>query len=118
MPHLDAMLREQKENGVVWSPSKIITRLGEQINNEESICFWAAKNRIPIFCPALTDGSLGDMIFFHGFKNPGLIVDIAADVKRINLMTIRAANTGAVIIGGGLIKHHINNANLMVSRIT
>lgn len=26
--------------------------------------------------PALTDGSLGDMIFFHSYKNPGLVLDI------------------------------------------
>ena len=26
-----------------------------------------------IFSPALTDGSLGDMLFFHSFRNPGLV---------------------------------------------
>lgn len=72
------MLVEQKENNVLWSPSKIITRLGEKINNADSIYYWAAKNHIPVFSPALTDGSLGDMIFFHSFKNPGLIIDIAS----------------------------------------
>ena len=29
-----------------------------------------------MFSPALTDGSLGDMIYFHSYKNPGLIKDI------------------------------------------
>lgn len=61
---------------VAWTPSTIIERLGLEINNEESICYWAAKNKIPIFCPALTDGSLGDMMYFHSFRNPGLIIDI------------------------------------------
>lgn len=112
-PLLDEMVQEQKEKNVIWSPSKIISRLGERINNEDSICYWAAKNRIPIFSPALTDGSLGDMIFFHSFKNPGLIVDIASDLRRINLMAMKAINTGILVIGGGLVKHHINNANLM-----
>lgn len=56
----------------------MITRLGEEINHEDSIYYWAAKNKIPVFCPALTDGSLGDMMFFHSFKNPGLILDINA----------------------------------------
>jgi deoxyhypusine synthase len=50
--------------------------LGLEINDEQSICYWAAKNKIPIFCPALTDGSLGDMMYFHSFRNPGLIIDI------------------------------------------
>lgn len=77
MPLLDEMLDEQKKNGCIWTPSKIIQRLGEKIDNPESIYYWAAKNKIPVFSPALTDGSLGDMIFFHSFKSPGLIVDIA-----------------------------------------
>lgn len=35
------------------------------------------QNNIPVFCPALTDGSMGDMIYIHSYKNPGLIIDIA-----------------------------------------
>jgi deoxyhypusine synthase len=34
------------------------------------------QNNIPVYCPGLTDGSLGDMLYFHSFHNPGLIVDI------------------------------------------
>ncbi|XP_057333251.1 probable deoxyhypusine synthase isoform X1 [Microplitis mediator] len=113
MPKLDKMLADQKENGTLWTPSKIIARLGEEINNPESICYWAAKNKIPIFSPALTDGSLGDMMYFHSFKNPGFIVDILSDLKRLNTIAVKAINTGIIIIGGGLIKHHICNANLM-----
>lgn len=36
----------------------------------------AFQNDIPVFSPALTDGSLGDMIYFHSYKNPGLVLDI------------------------------------------
>ncbi|XP_068085875.1 probable deoxyhypusine synthase [Anabrus simplex] len=113
MPILDAMLREQKEKGVLWTPSKVIARLGEEIGDPDSICYWAAKNKIPVFSPALTDGSLGDMMYFHSYRNPGLVLDIIQDLRRINTMAVKAANTGMVIIGGGVIKHHICNANLM-----
>ncbi|KAL6441204.1 hypothetical protein ACFW04_003473 [Cataglyphis niger] len=113
MPRLDAMLVEQKEKGTLWTPSKMITKLGEEINHEDSIYYWAAKNKIPVFCPALTDGSLGDMMFFHSFKNPGLVLDIVADVKRLNKIAMKALNSGIIIVGGGVIKHHICNANLM-----
>lgn len=113
MPHLDAMLKEQKEKGMLWTPSKIIARLGEEINNPSSIYYWAAKNKIPVFSPALTDGSLGDMMYFHSYRNPGLVLDIIQDLRRLNTMAVKAAHTGMVIIGGGVIKHHICNANLM-----
>lgn len=90
-------------------------RLGQRINDESSIYYWAAKNKIPVFSPALTDGSLGDMMYFHSHRNPGLVVDILSDLKRLNTMAVKALNSGVIIVGGGLIKHHICNANLMVS---
>ncbi|XP_063910679.1 probable deoxyhypusine synthase [Zophobas morio] len=112
MPLLDEMLNEQKQ-GALWSPSKVINRLGERINNEESIYYWTAKNKIPVFCPALTDGSIGDMMFMHSFRNPGLILDIISDLRQLNLMAMKSIHSGMIIIGGGLVKHHICNANLM-----
>ena len=39
--------------------------------------YLSSQNNIPVFCPALTDGSIGDMMYIHSYKNPGLIVDIA-----------------------------------------
>ncbi|KND05101.1 deoxyhypusine synthase [Spizellomyces punctatus DAOM BR117] len=113
MPVLDQMLKEQKEEGTIWTPSAIIRRLGKAIDNPESIYYWAYKNNIPVYCPALTDGSLGDMIYFHSYKNPGLIIDIAADIRAVNNEAVFAKKTGVIILGGGVIKHHICNANLM-----
>lgn len=111
MPLLDEMLKEQNEQGKLWTPSKVIEYLGDRINNEESIYYWAAKNKIPVFCPALTDGSLGDMMYFHSFRNPGLVLDILDDLRRINLMAMKAVNSGIISIGAGIAKHHMCKAN-------
>jgi len=113
MPILDQLVKEQKEQDVNWTPSKIIRRLGKEINNEESIYYWCWKNDIPVFSPALTDGSLGDMIYFHSYQNPGLRIDLVEDIRDMNNQAKFALNTGMIILGGGLIKHHICNANLM-----
>lgn len=113
MPVLDDALADQKENGTVYTPSKLIALLGKRINNPDSICYWAAKHNIPMYCPALTDGSLGDMIFFHSYKNPGLIIDLVGDIRGMNRSAMDAPCTGMIILGGGVIKHHIANANLM-----
>jgi deoxyhypusine synthase len=127
IPILDKMVDEQEDSKIAaaksgdpddelhWTPSKIIHRLGKEINNEESVCYWAWKNDIPIFCPALTDGSLGDMLYFHTFKTSPkrLRVDIVDDVRRINTMSVRAKRAGMIILGGGIVKHHIANACLM-----
>ena len=120
IPIFDAMLEEQEasrndEEPLVWTPSKVIARLGREINNESSICYWAYKNNIPIFSPALTDGSIGDMLYFHTWKTDPkvLTVDITRDIRRINDIAMKAQRSGMIILGGGLIKHHIANANLM-----
>nr|KAF6401497.1 hypothetical protein HJG63_009584 [Rousettus aegyptiacus] len=115
MPILDQMVLEQNSEGMKWTPSKMIARLGKEINNPESVYYWAQKNHIPVLSPALTDGSLGDMIFFHSYKNPGLVLDIVEDLRLINTQAIFAKHSGMIILGGGVVKHHIANANLMVS---
>ncbi|GMS84734.1 hypothetical protein PENTCL1PPCAC_6909, partial [Pristionchus entomophagus] len=113
IPILDKCLEEQKE-GFLWTPSKLIRRLGLEIKDRSSILYWAAVHSIPIFSPALTDGSLGDMLYFHSVKNDGgLRIDIVEDVRHINTMAVKSEKSGVLIMGGGVVKHHINNANLM-----
>jgi deoxyhypusine synthase len=115
MPILIKMTQELNEDpvNVRWSPSKIVARLGKEIDNEESVFYWAQKNGIPVFCPAITDGSIGDMIYFHSYKYPEFYVDLVQDIRGINDIAVRAECTGMLIIGGGLVKHHTCNANLM-----
>lgn len=81
----------------------MIHRLGKEINHPDSIYYWAYKNNVPVYCPALTDGSLGDMLYFHTFKNPGLILDIVADIRAMNDEAMQAPprKTGVIILGGG-----------------
>ncbi|KAI4128461.1 MAG: hypothetical protein LQ338_002734 [Usnochroma carphineum] len=120
VPVLDQMLAEQEaskesDEPLVWTPSTVINRLGKEINNEASIYYWAYKNNIPVFCPALTDGSLGDMLYFHTFKTSPRILDISItrDIRKINDLAMNAKRAGMIILGGGLVKHHIANACLM-----
>ncbi|ESO02420.1 hypothetical protein HELRODRAFT_184989 [Helobdella robusta] len=113
MPILDQMLIEQKTENFKWTPSKIISRLGKEINDKSSVCYWCYKNNIPVYSPALTDGSLGDMLYMHSYRNPGLAIDIIEDLCMLNTRAVRARSTGVIILGGGLIKHHICNANMM-----
>ncbi|XP_018832665.2 deoxyhypusine synthase isoform X3 [Juglans regia] len=115
IPILDQMLKEQIEENVLWTPSRLISRLGKEINNKSSYLYWAYKNNIPVYCPGLTDGSLGDMLYFHSFRSPGLIIDIVQDIRAMNGEAVHASprKTGMIILGGGLPKHHICHANMM-----
>lgn len=121
VPILDKLLQEQEDEfnrsgeRHMWTPSKVIHRLGKEINDESSVYYWAYKNDIPVFCPALTDGSLGDMLYFHSFKASPLHlnIDIVQDIRNINTIAVRAKRAGMIILGGGIVKHHIANACLM-----
>lgn len=69
-----------------------------------------------MFCPALTDGSLGDMMYFHTYKaDPApLNVDIVGDIRKLNDMSVKAKQAGMIVLGGGVCKHQIANAMLFV----
>lgn len=69
-PLLDEMLEIQNKDCINWTPSKMIHFLGEKINHEDSLYYWCYKNNIPVFCPGITDGSLGDNLFFHSYRKP------------------------------------------------
>jgi len=113
MPILHQMADEQEKNGTIWSPSSMINRLGKEINNEDSVYYWAYKNNIPVFCPALTDGSIGDMLYFFNYKRPEFVLDLVQDIRKLNDQAIKSYCSGMVILGGGVVKHHCCNANLM-----
>lgn len=115
-PILDALHAEQGSRASPWTPSAVTRRLGTEINHPDSFLYWAAKHGIPVYCPALTDGSLGDMLYFHSFNKPGLVIDLVDDVRAMNdeaLSVRQPRRTGMILLGGGVSKHHIANANLM-----
>ena len=101
-----------KEHSNNLTPSKLIKILGEKINSKDSIYYHCSKNNIPVFCPAIMDGSLGDMIYFFKSNNPDFKMDITEDACELNNSTINKKKTGMIILGGGVMKHSICNANL------
>ncbi|MEK6822372.1 MAG: deoxyhypusine synthase [Nanoarchaeota archaeon] len=110
-PILDELYARQKKEGVIDSAT-LIHELGRRIDNEESILYWAQKNKIPVFCPAITDGSLGDLIFFQKQKHKDFQIDITGDMYKIVRLTQDADKTGCILLGGGSPKHYVLNAQL------
>lgn len=60
--------------------------------------------------------AFGDMLSFHAVKRDPdpLVIDIVADIRRINELGRSAVKAGIVILGGGVCKHQIANAMLYV----
>lgn len=95
----------------VISPSRFIRELGKKISSEDSVYYWAYKNNIPVYCPAITDGSIGDIITYFTRRRE-LVIDTVEDIARINGEGLFCESTGALVLGAGIVKHHILNANL------
>ena len=87
------------------STSQLCRELGLRICNETSILYWAAKNNIPVYVPGITDGAVGYQLWLfsqdHDFK-----INLLKDSQELNDIVFTAKKTGALIVGGGISKHH------------
>ena len=94
-----------KENTREVSTSQLCREIGERLCNESSILYWAAKNDIPVYVPGITDGAVGYQTWLfsqdHDFR-----LNLLKDSGEINDIVFTAKKTGALIIGGGISKHH------------
>ena len=112
-PILEEVWQKQEKTGEVIIPSELIWKLGEKINDEKSICYWAWKNKIKIYCPAIGDGALGDNIYFFRSKRENFKIDLAGDIKEFNDTSVGLKKSGIIILGSGVVKHAILNANML-----
>lgn len=57
------------------------------------------------------------MLYFHTYKSSPLqlSIDIVADIRRLNDMSVKSKKAGMIVLGGGVCKHQIANAMLFVS---
>jgi deoxyhypusine synthase len=94
-----------KEGITEVSSSQLCREIGKRICNETSILYWAAKNSIPVYVPGITDGAVGYQLWLfsqdHDFK-----VNLLKDSGELNDQVFTAKKTGALIVGGGISKHH------------
>lgn len=113
-PILEEIYKEQKSSGKIHTPSEIIWKFGEKINDEKSIYYWAWKNKIKVYCPAILDGSFGDMVYFFKYQKgyEDFMIDIARDTKELNDSTIALKKSGIIVLGAGVVKHSLLNAHL------
>jgi len=107
-PILDSLAKQKHVSGIT-----LLRELGKAINNKSSILYWAYKNDIKVICPALTDGSLGDLLYFAKERYPEFQIDTLQDMKEIIRDTlINTEKSGIIALGGGVPKHYVLNAHI------
>ena len=80
---------------------------GDRIDDESSLLHWAAKHRIPIVVPGLSDGSVGAQLFMHRQRSPDFMIDFLADEQVLSDLTWTCEESHALMVGGGISKHHV-----------
>ena len=87
------------------SSSQLCREIGKRICNETSILHWAAKNNIPVHVPGITDGAVGYQTWLfsqdHDFR-----LNLLKDEGQLSDLIYSTKKTGALIVGGGISKHH------------
>ena len=95
-----------------WTPSELILEIGKTITDKGSFMHWASKNRIPVFCPGITDSALGLQLYFFKQDHRDFQIDVAGDMK-LGDIVVNSEKTGGIILGGGIAKHHTIGVNIL-----
>ncbi len=111
-PVFEKLYAQQIEMKRPLSPSDICKELGKAVNHKESYLYWAAKNNIPVFCPVITDGSFGDLVYFFKQQQKEFMIDVTEDVVRLVNLGLASTTTGVIVLGAGVVKHHLLNAQI------
>jgi len=101
-PILNQLYQKQKR----WAVSDMLKEIGLTLNDNNSILYQAAKNNVPIFCPAITDGAFGFHLYLFQQKHPDFIVDVVKDFGNILFTTTHDDKKGVIALGGSISKHH------------
>ncbi|USN45561.1 MAG: deoxyhypusine synthase family protein [Candidatus Woesearchaeota archaeon] len=108
-PLLDVLYAKQKR----WAVSELLREIGLTLQDEHSILYQAAKHKVPIFCPAITDGALGFHLYLFQQTHPDFIVDVVKDFGNILFATSHDEKKAVISLGGSISKHHAILATLL-----
>ncbi len=99
------ILKEISKDKKELSTYELVWEIGKRLK-QDSIAYWCWKNKIPMVIPGITDGAVGYQIWQfsqdHEFK-----IDVLKDEKLLSDLVWNAKKSGALMIGGGISKHHV-----------
>lgn len=79
--------------------------LGKTLNSS-SFLYWASKNNIPVFVPGIMDGAVGSQVWLFSQRHRDFKVNLIKDSDKLSELVFDAKKSGALMIGGGISKHH------------
>lgn len=98
---LSEIYEEKKE----LATYELVWEFGKRLDSEDSIIYWATKNKIPVIIPGITDGMVGYQLWMFS-QHKDFKINVLKDEQLLNDRVWDAEKTGALIVGGGISKHH------------
>jgi deoxyhypusine synthase len=82
--------------------------IGEAIPAKErsSILRAAFDRKVPVIVPGITDGAVGSQVWLYWQDHRALSFDLLSDEQLLSDLVFGAKRAGAVMLGGGISKHH------------
>ena len=103
---LNPLLEKLYTKRKIWTVSEMLREIGSTLHDEHSILYQAAKNNVPIFCPAITDGAFGFHVYLFQQKHPDFMIDVVKDFGNIIKTSSHDEKKAVIALGGSISKHH------------
>ncbi|HUK80940.1 MAG TPA: deoxyhypusine synthase [Nitrososphaerales archaeon] len=105
---MQALLSRTYDRGVKSiTTEELSAEIGRDLGSTKSLLYWAQKMNVPVFVPGITDGAVGSQIWLFAESHRDFKVDLIGDERRLSDITSEAKETGALVLGGGISKHHV-----------
>jgi len=88
------------------STRELLYEFGKRTKDPDSILRAAYDMKVPIYIPGITDGAFGSQLWMFWQEHRELAIDLMKDEQEIMDVVFTAKKTGAVMVGGGISKHH------------
>jgi len=100
-----SLLDELVKDRNVWGVRELLQRVGEKLDDESSFLRQAYLHNVPVYVPGIVDSAFGTNLFMYS-QSKRFFIDLLKDMKELSDLIFDSKKTGAIIIGGGISKHH------------
>lgn len=103
---MQGFLQKAYKDGKKEMSTHDVTRMIGENLGEDSFLYWASKNKIPVIVPGIMDGAVGSQIWMFSQSHNDFRLNVASDGDLLSGLIFKAKKSGALMIGGGISKHH------------
>lgn len=103
---MQSFLEEAYKEGKREISTADLTKIIGKHMGKNSFLYWAYKNKIPVIVPGIVDGAVGSQIWLFTQKHPDFKLNLISDAEILSGLIFKAKKSGALMLGGGISKHH------------